>query len=38
MALLEEKPKQELKNSSMVEEIKEMIDEDPDMFERLSYK
>lgn len=27
-----------VKNSKMVEEVKEMIDEDPDLFEKLAYK
>ncbi len=38
MPLLEEKPRQELKNTSMVEEVKAMIEEDPDLFQKLSYK
>lgn len=37
MPLLEKNPK-EVKNSSMVEEVKEMIEEDPELFEKLSYK
>jgi len=28
----------DVKNSKMVEEIKEMIDEDPELFKKLSYK
>jgi len=27
-----------VKNSKMVEEVKDMIDEDPELFELLSYK
>ncbi len=28
----------DVKNSKMVEEVKEMIDEDPELFEKLAYK
>ena len=37
MPLLEKKSK-EIKKSSMVDEVKEMIEEDPELFEKLSYK
>jgi hypothetical protein len=36
MALLEEK--QESKHVSMVDEVKAMIDEDPELFKKISYK